>query len=176
MRADLRSLALALALLATALAVRPAFAEELPEYRLKAAFIYNFAQFTEWPAEVGDTLHLCIVGDDPFGEEIDGLQGRSVGARTLQVRRLHDAGPLRGCEIVFVAASAIGRVHRVLDEIGHAPVLTVADTPDAARQGIAINMAVANNKVSFEVNLQAARAAHIDLSSKLLRLATDVHQ
>ena len=171
-----RTTALALAMGVQALLVQPARADELPEYRLKAAFLYNFALFTEWPADVGDTLHLCIDGEDPFGEEIDGLQGKAVGERTLAVLRKANGDSLRGCQIVFVATSAMPNLRHVLDELGDKPVLTVADSPDAARHGVALNMAVAKSKVTFEANLKAARDAHLNLSSKLLRLATEVHQ
>ena len=158
--------------LSSALAAR---ADELPEYRLKAAFLYNFALFTEWPAEVGDTLNLCIVGRDPFGRDIDDLQGNPVGERSIMVLRRGAGDSLKNCQVVFIAAAAIGNLPRVLDELRERAVLTVADSP-AARQGVALNMSVASNKVTFEANLPAARAARISLSSKLLRLATEVRQ
>lgn len=153
-----------------------ASADALPEYRLKAAFLYNFAVFTEWPSEVGGTLNVCIHGQDPFGKDVDALQGKAAGARTLAIQRRSAGESLKGCQVVFIAASAMGGLPRVLEELRDAPVLTVADTPGAARQGVALNMAVAQNKVTFEANLLAARAAHLTLSSKLLRLATEVQQ
>lgn len=165
---------LAFALCACAPVVRAA--DELPEYRLKAAFLYNFALFTEWPAEVGTTLQLCAFGADPFGAELDGLQGKMVGARSLAVQRKTSLGGLKGCQIVFIAPAAAGQLPRVLDALEGQVVLTVADSPGAARQGVALNMAVNQNKVSFEANLRAARAAKVNLSSKLLRLATEVIQ
>ena len=166
--------ALALALCAGASAVRAA--DELPEYRLKAAFLYNFALFTEWPAEVGNTLRLCVFGLDPFGAEIDGLQGKAVGERSIALQRKTGLDGLKGCQIVFIAPAAAGQLPRVLDALEGQTVLIVADSPGAARQGVALNMAVSQNKVSFEANLKAARAARLNLSSKLLRLATEVIQ
>ena len=151
-------------------------ADDLPEYRLKAAFLYNFALFTEWPAEVGSTLNLCIHGSDPFGKDLDALAGKAVGARSIAVQRKGSGEPLKGCHIVFIAAPTIAGLARVLDELRDTPALTVADTPGAARQGVALNMAVVQNRIAFEANLQAARAARLNLSSKLLRLATEVHQ
>lgn len=151
-------------------------AEDLPEYRLKAAFLYNFALFTEWPAEVGTTLNLCILGRDPFGKEADGLQGKSIGERRFSVQRKTSSESLNGCQVVFIAKSAIDDLPRVLDRLHGSPVLIVADSPGAARQGAALNMTVAQNRITFEADLQAARAARLNLSSKLLRLATEVHQ
>jgi hypothetical protein len=162
-----------LLLIACAQTVSP---QPLTEYRLKAAFLYNFALFTDWPAGTGGSLNLCVYGADPFGTEIDALQDKPVGERLLAVRRTPVGGSLDGCQIVFIAPSAITALPHVLGELHGRAALTVADSPDAARQGVALNMSVAQNKVSFEANLSAARGAGLNLSSKLLRLATQVIQ
>jgi hypothetical protein len=162
---------LGLALLAFAPA---AVSDELPEYRLKAAFLYNFALFTEWPAELGATLNLCVYGRDPFGEEIDALQGKPVGERRIVVRRVTSTEGLSVCQVVFIVSPAGDGIARVLATVRGASVLTVADAPGAARQGVALNMNVVNNKITFEANLTAVRAANLKLSSKLLSLATEV--
>lgn len=154
----------------------PTRAEDLPEYRLKAAFLYNFVLFTEWPADIGATLGMCIVGRDPFGKEIDELQGKAVGERSIAVLRKSVGDPLRNCQLVFIAESAIASLPKMLDELRDRPVLTVADCPAAAGQNVALNMSVVQNRVTFEANLHAARAARLNLSSKLLRLATKVRQ
>ena len=151
-------------------------ADDLPEYRLKAAFLYNFALFTEWPADVGATLRLCVFGADPFGGELDGLQGKPIGGRSLAVQHKTALDALKDCQIVFIAPAAANQLPRVLETLDGQTVLTVADSPGAARQGVALNMSVSQNKVSFEANLRAARAAKVNLSSKLLRLATEVMQ
>jgi len=164
-------LALALAALATA-----AVSDELPEYRLKAAFLYNFALFTEWPADVGSTLNLCVYGRDPFGEEIDPLQGKPVGDRRIVVRRVTTVAGLKACQVVFIADASGDGISRVLSALSGATVLTIADTPGATKQGVALNMNVVQNKITFEANLSAARAANLKLSSKLLSLATEVLQ
>jgi hypothetical protein len=161
---------------ALALLAPHARAEELPEYRLKAAFIYNFIAFTDWPAEAPPKLNLCIVGADPFGADIDGLAGKVAQGRTIAVQRKAANEPLRNCQVVFIAGSAIEQLPRLLESLRGQPVLTVADSPGAMRRGVALNMNVAQGKVSFEANLQAARANSLALSSKLLRLATEVVQ
>ncbi len=154
----------------------PARADELPEYRLKAAFVYNFLVYTEWPAAIGSSLNLCILGKDPFGPEIDGLQGKVAAGRSIALQRKSGAESLKGCQAVFVAASAQDSLPRVLDSLQGQAVLTLADSPGALRKGVALNMAVAQGKVQFEANLGAARGAGLLLSSKLLRLATEVLQ
>jgi hypothetical protein len=156
--------------------VSPAYPQQPSEYQLKAAFLYNFALFTVWPADTDKSLILCVYGDDAFGEEIDALQGKPVGDRILAVRRTPLGGAVAGCQIVFITSSAIASLPRVLDGLRGRATLTVADSPGAARSGVAINMSVAQNKVAFEANLAAARGAGLNLSSKLLRLATQVIQ
>jgi hypothetical protein len=154
----------------------PAYPQTLTEYRLKAAFLYNFALFTDWPANTGSSLNLCVYGTDPFGEALDALQDKPVGERSLAIRRTRAGAPLAGCQIVFIAPSAIAALPHVLGELQGQAALVVADSPDAARHGAALNMSVAQSKVSFEANLSAARGAGLNLSSKLLRLATQVIQ
>jgi hypothetical protein len=164
---------LGLALLAFA---PTALSDDLPEYRLKAAFLYNFALFTEWPADTGATLTLCVYGRDPFGEEIDALQGKPVGARRIVVRRVTTIEGLTVCQVVFIVSPSGDGIPRVLSTLRGTSVLTVADAPGAARQGVALNMNVVNSKITFEANLTAVRAANLRLSSKLLSLATEVLQ
>jgi YfiR/HmsC-like len=151
-------------------------AAELTEYQLKAAFLYNFAVFTEWPAEVGTTLNLCVLGPDPFGEEINELHGKAVGNRSLALQRKAVGDSVKACQIVFISAPAHRNIPRILDELRDKPVLTVAESLGAGRLGVALNMAVVQNKITFEASQAAARSARLTLSSKLLRLATEVHQ
>ncbi len=152
-------------------------ADDLPEYRLKAAFLYNFALFTEWPADVGNTLRLCVFGDRSLRQRARRSAGQ--GGRRAQHcvaaqdrHRWAEGLPDR----LHRPRRPSGQLPRVLEALEGQTVLTVADSPGAARQGVALNMAVVQNKVSFEANLRAARAAKVNLSSKLLRLATEVIQ
>jgi hypothetical protein len=153
-----------------------ALSDDLPEYRLKAAFLYNFVLFTEWPAGIGSTLNLCVYGRDPFGEEINALQGKPVGDRRMVVNRITRAEELPACQVVFIADASADGIAGVLSALRGATVLTVADAPGAAKQGVALNMNVVEGKIAFEANLTAARAANVKLSSKLLSLATAVLQ
>ena len=149
---------------------------DLTEYQLKAAFLYNFAVFTEWPAEVGASLNLCILGPDPFGDEINGLAGKAVGNRTLEIQRKNSGESLRACQMVYISAPAFRNLTKVLEEVRDRPILTIADSAGASRQGVALNMAVNQNRITFEASQVAARANRLTLSSKLLRLATEVYQ
>ncbi len=160
----------------------PASAEAPPglsntEKELKVAFIYNFTLFTEWPADLGSTLNLCVIGQDPFGHALDVLDGKAVAGRTLALHRKSVSDPLFGkCQVLFISSSTIESVPRVLDGLGDSPTLTISDSPGASARGVALNMSVVKNNVTFQANLQAVRAARLNLSSKLLRLATEVIQ
>jgi len=173
MKTALRVLVIALTLLGW---VPQAVANNLAEYQIKAAFLVNFATFTEWPTDVGNTLNLCVYGPDPFGAELDRFQGRSVGRRSLTVTRVNSVGKLENCQIVFITRPVIDNLLRVLDTLNGKQVLTVADSPGAMRQGVALNMGTKASKVAFEANLAAARANGLNLSSKLLTLASEVWQ
>ena len=153
-----------------------ASSQDVPEYRVKAAFLYNFAAFTEWPADVGNTLNLCIYGPDPFADEIDSLKGKTANARKIEVSRKNSLEALKGCQIVFIPASAAGQAARVTDTLRGVPALLIAETPGALKQGAMLNMNLVQGRVTFEANLVAARSARLALSSKLLRLATEVVQ
>jgi signal transduction histidine kinase len=99
------------------------------EYQLKAGVLYNFIAFTTWPEAASPVLNVCIYGPDPFGREIDALQGRKIGSSSLAIRRASNVEALAACHVVFIGQAAIGNLPRVLEHLGNRPVLTVADTP-----------------------------------------------
>ncbi|MET0291589.1 MAG: YfiR family protein [Steroidobacteraceae bacterium] len=156
--------------------VRAAFPAELPEYRVKAAFLYNFAQYTDWPTSVAKTLHLCTYGADPFGQDLDAVGNKAVGERTLLVRRRVTLEALNECQLLYVSREMVGTLPKLLQKLDGHPVLVITDSPGAAEAGSMINMSVAQSRVTFEANRRAARAAGLDLRSPLLRLATGVIQ
>lgn len=148
-----------------------------PEYALKAAFIYNFAMFTTWPELPDQTINLCVLGRDPFGAAIDTLGGKQIGDARLAIRRIKRVSELLGhCQIVFVAESAIeDYMAQEADMQSIYEVLTIADSDGAARRGIMIELTVEDRKIGFEFNRTAALLAHVQVSSKLLRIARKVY-
>jgi len=154
----------------------PAWSAELPEYQVKAAFLYNFASFTSWPAEVGDTLNLCVYGQDPFGANLDALQDRKLGHRQLKVWRKKSLSRLYNCQIIFITRLASGNIPQVLKKLADKPILIIADTPGAGRQGVTLNMVKVEGRISFEANLRNSQPSGLRISAKLLSLATTVIQ
>lgn len=174
----LRGLVTAVTLLAclpSALAQGP----ESNEYQLKLAFLYNFAQFVDWPADSfhdpAAPLAICVAGDNPFQGEIgEGLRGRTVKGHPLEVRKLGAGEDLRACQMVFVRAGEKRLIPSILASARGSNTLTVGEADGFARHGGIINITRNENRLRFEVNLSAAGRTHLKISSKLLALATIV--
>lgn len=152
-------------------------ADETAEYTLKAAFLYNFALFTSWPDRSVDSFNLCIYGKDPFSQDLDSLmKKKNINERKVIIHRINTIDHLNQCQLVFISRSAIGNLTDVIDSLKDKPVLTVADSPGVSQQGVVLNMNVKDDKITFEANLNMAKKVGLNLSSQLLRLATEVHQ
>ncbi|MGZ0017976.1 YfiR family protein [Nitrosomonas sp. wSCUT-2] len=151
-------------------------ADNALEYQVKAAFIYNFIAFTQWPSDADSEVNLCLYGEDYFGHEIDKLQNKAVGTRSLKVSRISNPEQLAQCQAIFFAKSVNNDLAELMRDLSDKPILTLADSPNATSKGIAINMNLVNEKVVFEINLGIARKAGLDISSKLLQLAAKVYQ
>jgi hypothetical protein len=144
-------------------------------YRIKAAYLYNFAKFTEWPGKAFSTersaLRLCVLGDVSFGAALRTIDGREVGGRELRVRHIDGASEVANCHLLFVGTSEASHVRQILKSVGDAPVLTISDITDFATIGGVIRLKTIRNKIRFEINQTAAEHLGLKLSSKLLRLA-----
>ncbi|MXS82855.1 YfiR family protein [Nitrosomonas oligotropha] len=154
----------------------PVNAGNVLEYQVKAAFIYNFIAFTQWPVTTGPTINLCVYGEDFFGSEIDKLQSKPVDKRHIKVVRITAPEKLADCQVIFFSKSVSGSLSSLLMNLPGQPILTLADSPNAISHGIMINMNLVNEKIIFEINLGIVRQSGLDISSKLLQLATKVHQ
>ena len=139
------------------------------EYRVKAAYLYNFVQFVEWPppAETGP-LTICVAGRNPFGPALaNTIRGESVNGRPLTVRVILE--PQGDCDVVFVPDGAATAAY--LRAARGTPQLTVGEHDDFLAQGGIINFIREQGKIRFEINTEAAAKADLRISSRLLRLA-----
>ena len=146
------------------------------EYQVKAAFLYNFAKFVEWPpgtfASSNDPIGICIVGQNPFGSALEYMvQGKKVGDRTFAVRRLPDTQQASQCQIIFIGAAEWKRTRSLLDAVKSAGILTVGESDDFTALGGIINFRLDGPRVRIQVDLQTAEHARLRISSKLLSLA-----
>jgi hypothetical protein len=165
------SFALVLTLRVMAAEAAPA----LDEYRVKAAFLYNFARFVDWPTEAfrspGEPFMICVIGEDPFGASLDDVvAGKTIGGRPVAVRRISDARQPGACQVLFVGPSADKRALSVLTSLKSA-VLTVGDAANSISAEAIIRFTMDSGKVRFEINTGAADRALLHISAKLLSLA-----
>ncbi|MCC6923301.1 MAG: YfiR family protein [Nitrosomonas sp.] len=154
----------------------PVMAAELDEYRVKTAFIYNFLAFTQWPDWNEQTFNMCVYGTEHFGREIDALQEKTINDTPIRIIRIVQLDELKRCQAFFFSQSAQMQLSAMLEFLQGAPVLTIADSANAASMGAMITMHLDQNRVKFEINLKSARDAQLMISSRLLQLATQVHQ
>lgn len=151
------------------------------EYELKAAFLFYFTKFVEWPAtafaDSNSPLILGVIGRDPFGSALDALDGKTVKNRTLKVKRLTSAETLQECHVLFISPSESDRAAEIAKALGSASVLTIGDgLPNLRQQGVMINLLLAENKVKLEINIDTVHRAKISISSQVLQMATVVSE
>jgi hypothetical protein len=146
------------------------------EYQIKAVFLYNFPQFVEWPAtafpEDAAPLVIGVLGDDPFGPYLDDIvRGEQVNNRRLTVQRYDTPKDISACQILFVSRSEGRNLERTLAALKGTTVLTVSDADRFAERGGMIQLITENGKIHLRINVEAARASGLTISSKLLRSA-----
>ena len=140
------------------------------EYEIKAAYLYNFIKYVDWPS-YGDTISIGVLGYDPFGTALAPLNGKVVKGRRLVIKHLDSVREAQQCQIIFVSSSEKQRLQEIFESLRSARVLTVGETQGFADGGGIINFIEENNKVRFEINADAARRTGLNISSELLKLA-----
>lgn len=152
----------------------PGYAQDAPQ--IKAAFVYNFAKFVEWPPtafpEGHTTIVLGISDREPMAGAIEALSGKIVQGKTLVVKRISRTEDLKKCRIYFAGASDPKGMAQAVEAVGNLPVLTVTDeAANFVQLGAIINLITIEDKIRFEINLEAARRSGLRISSQLLKLA-----
>jgi len=146
-----------------------------PEYLIKAAFLFNFTKFVEWPAESFKNdlspFNLCILGADPFGPALDTIKDKTVKGRQLKIRRVNKVNDMEGCHILFISASEKENLKHILNFARNSNILTVSEIEGFAQLGGIINFIIIDKKVQFEINPDAAQHSKLKISSQLLKLA-----
>lgn len=148
----------------------------MDEYQVKAAFLYNFAKFVEWPPEEfktpKDPILVCVLGHNPFGSSLeDVIRGKSIEGRGFAFRQVSNAEQARSCQILFVSSEDGKRFHALARGLKAAGILTVGEMQGFAADGGIINFKLDGDRVRFEINVDAAERAQLRISSKLLSLA-----
>ena len=166
---------LLVAMLAAALVPGPARGGERDsalEYRVKAAFLYNFAKFIEWPAPDTSPIVLGVLGQDPFGTILDQtVEQKTINGRAVVIRRFASVPQAKECHILFVGTSEKARFAEILPKLARFGILTVGENRAFLQAGGMINFVVEDNNVHFEINPEAVRRPGIHISSNLLKLS-----
>ena len=145
------------------------------EYGVKAAFLFNFAKFVDWPTDAfkddQSPVYLSILGDDPFGSALNSLRDKTVRGRPLVIKCCKNIDQVTGSHILFIGPSEKGNLRSILNALKNSSILTVSETERFGQQGGMINFITVDNKIQFEINPEAAQRVKLKISSQLLKLA-----
>lgn len=170
--------------------------DSVQEYQIKAAFLYNFIKFVDWPKEAmpdsNEPITIGIIGKDPFGNAFEPVKDKDVREKKVVVKRFKSIADLKKlgesgkdelnrqieavkkCHLLFVCSSEKEYLKDIVNTVKDRPVLTVGDTEEFLQSGGIISFVMEDQKVRFEVNLVAAKCANLKIRSQLLRLAKRV--
>jgi len=147
-------------------------------YQIKAAYLYNFIKFIDWPEDafpaVQSPVYIGILGDNPFGSDIEKLETKNVQRHPIRLRFGQKPEDLRGCHLIYIGPSEWESIDRILSQIPRNGTLTVSGAPGFNESGGVIRFVETDNRIKFAINLQVAREANLRISSRLLQLAIQV--
>ncbi len=172
-----RSLALAVLLLAICFKfAAQASAQSVEESRVKAAYLYNFAKFVEWPPGVfrnpDDPAVICVVGDERTSDVLEpAVAGKKANGRPVEARRPHSSAELKSCQVLFIGFSDKERIAQLLSEVQRSSVLTVGQSDNFIALGGMINLALKNTTIELEIDPEPSTAVGLKISSRLLVVA-----
>jgi hypothetical protein len=149
------------------------------EYSVKAAFLFNFVKFIEWPDESfknsQSPIVISFIGKDPFGDALNEFRGKTINGRTIVIHRVPSVESLERSHVIFVSKSEKDNLPAILKAVETWHTLTVGDMKSFAQSGGIINLVNIDNKIGFEINVGAAEKARLKVSSKLLKLSKIVY-
>ena len=155
----------------------PAFADA-GEYAVKAALLYNFSKFIDWPESAfagSPDFGICLLGGDPYGVRIDAVARKRTHGRSIRIARLENVSkPASPCHIAFITKSVVGSLQQTLTDLDNEPVLTVGEGPEFIEDGGMIGLVREGSRIRFEINRGATRRAGLSVSAQLLRIAERV--
>ncbi len=155
-----------------------ASASQNDEYQVKAAFIYNFTNYIQWPGRAfsggSSPFTICIMGRSPFGNSFDSLARETIGGRRAQVRHISRIEDAKECHILFISESEQKNAPQILRSLQGRPVLTIGDYKGFCQDGGMINLVMVKRKVRFEIRPGVAKRAGVHIGPQLLALAREI--
>jgi hypothetical protein len=156
------------------------------EYEVKAAYLYNFGRFVEWPnnggpnaatAPSGRPFTFCVLGQDPFGRALDAiLVGETINGADAAAVRISKPREAVNCRILFISSSENSQLKAILGALEGTSVLTVSDLPQFSQRGGMVQFVLDGKRVRFEVDLTSVERAHLAMSSQLLKVAVNLRR
>jgi len=148
------------------------------EYKLKAAFLLNFSKFTTWPNDVftepGQTFDFCVIGEDPFGAALDGLETKKVGGRQVRLHYAKSIAEAPKCHVMFISKSEQNDLLQLQGVTVGKPIVTVSDIQGFSRQGGIFEFITRSGRLAFVVNNRRATQNRLQINASLLNLAVEV--
>ena len=145
------------------------------EYELKAGVLYHIIEYVEWPAgslpDNQPVIQIGLLGQIPFPEALEVLDGKTIQGHKLVVKRLTDLSAAADCQVLFIGASEKSRLSEIMAEVKSRPILTVGEVESFAERGGVVNLVSGQNRIVMEINREAAGRARLSISSQLLKLA-----
>jgi hypothetical protein len=172
----LRLTSLGLAVLLSLFSCHPSHGQAISEYQVKAAYLYNFAKFVEWPTETfkanTDPIRLCILNDRALETQLDQIvKGRNIAGHPIVVAPVKSGEQSRGCQVLFINSAQNSQTPQIVDVLKGSSVLTVGESKGFIEEGGIINFVLQGDQVRFQINHKAAIQAGLHMSSRLLSLA-----
>jgi len=149
--------------------------KQLPEYSMKAAFVYNFTLFTRWPTLPDNTLKICTLHADRLREELEQFVTEQPHGAKLIIHKITHNQEVAQCQVMFLSGEDLSQASAILSLAKENPVLTITDVPVLIQKDVIIVMKIENQRMVFEIDLKAAKNRGLYLSSRLLSLAKKVH-
>jgi hypothetical protein len=159
-------------------ALRPAIAVDYivaDESAVEAAFLYNFALFTEWPNLPANEFRICVLGSDPVLVALESVKKKQIKEHPVSIMSISSATQAQSCQVLFVGISEHASIGNLVRQIGNAPVLVVSEEDGYDPKNVIISLVAQQGRIGFKINRTAAQANSLTVSSKLLRLAQQVY-
>jgi hypothetical protein len=146
-----------------------------PEHVVQAALLYNFAAYTDWPPPPAETIEFCVIGSPPVFEALSSLQNKKIKGKALEIKTITTIAQAASCHVLFVGLAEHKKIHTMNQLMPAPPLLLVAEENDFDLQDVVIALRKQDGRYTFKINQTAAQARALNLSSRLLKLATLVY-
>jgi hypothetical protein len=154
----------------------PSDAETLQEFKVKAGYLFNIPMFADWApsSEVCSSFTIAVMGATPLHEVLKTTSGKRIKALPVDIRTVQEIPEIGCCKVLFIASSERHRLQQLLPNAHKRGIMTISDMRDFVKLGGMVSLVMVGNKISYDLNLAAARSAKISFSSQLMNLANDI--